>query len=93
MSDPAQSQLSGEFLPAPTRVAAARLDRLFSRQPPGLSQASAMAWRALAMARDGYGWEDIVVASRGWDGGPLSEGRARELVADVHGARRSRSDG
>ena len=82
MSPPAQPRPSGAGSAArPSR----RLDRLLAREPAGLSGEFALAWRVLAMARAGYGWEDIAVASRGWACGSMSEARARALVTALHG--------
>jgi len=40
---------------------------------------------ALNLAHQGYGWEDIVVISREWDWGPISEDVARDAVWKVQG--------
>lgn len=69
------------------------LGRLLADEPPGLARSSSRAWRALAMAEAGYGWEDIVVASRGWRCGPLPPARARALVMDLGGAAGLRGGG
>jgi hypothetical protein len=44
-----------------------------TRRPHALS-------RARSMALHGYGWEDIVVASRDWPSGLVTEAEAREIV-------------
>ena len=69
------------------------LERLLAEEPPGLSRSSSRAWRALAMAEAGYGWEDIVVASRRWACGPMPPARARALVMDLGAARGRRGGG
>lgn len=50
--------------------------------------ASSMERRAYSMARDGYGWEDITVASREWPTGPIGGPLAKRIVWEVHHAPR-----
>lgn len=52
------------------------LKRLTTREP-------AQRWRAFRMALDGYGWEDICVASRRWPCGIIPRHVARRIVWKV----------